>query len=249
MIYLNRIYSGKTVPGRWVTKIGFRKLMMNLVVKDEDVLKYLRENDVIKKHTNMGNLALDLDKYLSHSLDFRKIAKVEPLQGINLLKENNLIDNSSNDSSFEEIKIQKAKDSSNKKMFPFEEAVANKNTNNNTNNNNFNEINTFRIKNTNEIHVIKEEGKSEFLLTGMKFNDSKKNFIDFDNEMSPSNELKQSKYLPPLTKRSSYFKNKNIKIGDNFDNEEIKLTENNESIFFLYSYSYSYFIFIFILRK
>ena len=74
--------------------------MMNLVVKDEDIFKYLKENDVILKQKNMGNLALDLDKYLSHSVDFRKIPKVEPLQGINLLKENNLID-VSNDSSFE----------------------------------------------------------------------------------------------------------------------------------------------------
>jgi hypothetical protein len=203
--------------------------MMNLVVKDEDIFKYLKENDVILKQKNMGNLALDLDKYLSHSVDFRKIPKVEPLQGINLLKENNLID-VSNDSSFEEIKKQKAKDSSNKKMFPFDISQENKNITNN----NFNEINTFRKKNTNEIHVIKEEAKTEFLLTGMgmKFDDSKKNFYDFDNDInSPINDLKQSKYLPPLTKKSSYFRNKNIKIGVNFDNEEIKFPENYESIF------------------
>ena len=51
--------------------------------------------------------------------------------------------------------------------------------------------------------------------------------------MSPSNELKQSKYLPPLTKRSLYFNNKNIKIGDNKETEINSPKINESNILFL----------------
>ena len=186
----------------------------------------------------MVNVALDIDKYVSHSTKFRNLSNVEPIEGIILLKEKNLINDSSNDSSIDEIKSPTVKESAYNKMFAFNVEGKNVTTNNDCNKeekikSEKLENNVIKKNNNHDIHVIAEEGKNEFLLTGMKFDKSKKNFFDFDMEMITTNESKQSKYLPPLTKRSSYFKNKNIRIGDNLDTEDLKSPDINESIFYL----------------
>lgn len=218
----------------------------------------------------MENLALDIDKYITQSVNFRETYNLEPIEGICLLKENNLIEDMEHDSSFEDLNNNNNKkqnnlnnnispgDTFNMRKFSFE----NKNHNNNYPNEREKDINNNHLsekekdnkekirseksksishnqgnlkteknekinkRTSHNFHTIAEEGKSDFLLTGMRLTESnKKTFYDLDNENL--NELKQSKYLPPLTKRSSYFKNKNIKFGSD-NNNDLKFMENDK---------------------
>lgn len=209
---------------------------MNLIFKDDDILNYLRDNNVIKKQTNMPNIAIDIDKYVIDSVNFRKTKTLEPLEGINLLRENKLIKETNYDSSHNPFSSPNIKRNTlnNSKLFSFEknysplrneEKLKTENFSNLLNSTN--KIDKFKKKEyIPDIHPIAEEGKSEFLITGMKINDNnKKSFYDLDNEMSNLNELKESKFLPPLTKRSNYFKEKNITIRSQKDQME---RENKE---------------------
>lgn len=215
---------------------------MNLVFKDDDLLKYLRDNNVIKNQTNMKNIALDIDKYVKESVNFRKTKELEPLEGINVLIEKKLINETNYDSSHNPFKSPNAKNNFSSRILGYDNNFNSNDKGKEDKSKTENLSSIFNFSNKQEkikreyiqdIQPISEEGKSEFLITGMKIsnNNTKKEFYDLEKDVSQINELKESKFLPPLTKRSTYFKEKNITIRSQ---KEKKETEKNESILFYF---------------
>ena len=69
-------------------------MMTDLIQKDDEILRYLRENDIIKKHTNIKNIAIDIDNYINNSKNFRKLENIKPIEEINkFLDKNSTNDN------------------------------------------------------------------------------------------------------------------------------------------------------------
>lgn len=208
--------------------------MLNLVFTDDEIYKYLRQNNVIKKQTSIQNLANDIDSYVSHEINFRKLENLKPIEGINNInkqrekeEKENFSENKKNyiDTSIEREKMNKEKERENlgETLINYNNSKKEKESNKEEKSLKIKTEKSFKNLTTEkstknykgDIHIIAEEGKSDFLLTGMKL-DGKKTLYDEFNNFEDNNNLSEknnSKYLPPLTKRSFNIKGKSLNFN------------------------------------
>ena len=204
--------------------------MTDLIQKDDEILRYLRESDIIKKHTNIKNIAIDIDNYINNSKNFRKLENIKPIEEINkFLDKNSTNDNENIRKITKNLTIRTnynynntssgiKNDSSGIKINRSSKSLANVFD---FNDNKSNKKSFYSPSPMNNFQVIFEETKSDFLMTGLKFSNGQ-----------DIKEQNQSKYLPPLTNKSSFFINKDIKIIENKKTDE-NFDELNKGIFLL----------------
>jgi len=226
-------------------------MFVNLINKDEDLAKYLRDNNCLNKIKNFHSVAVDLDNYLQKSPSLKQMDLCRPISGIKKLIENQKLKEESPDSTFYEMeknnlfdeskiicndnqssinykKINTKKDYHKTEENLFTSSPQKKSRESSLFNfNNMKKENLIPIKEN--IEVITEEN-NEFLLTGMKFNNTNKkktlgftNNIETDFEKFQNNKKNSKEILPPLFKKSSTiisqdFRN-SILFGKHDDND------------------------------
>jgi len=228
-------------------------MVINLVNKDEDLAKYIKDNDSLTRTKNFNKLAINMDLLIDKSASLKQIELCRPISGIKKLIYMQTFRKESPDSTFCEM--------DSKGTFDDSKIVSNDNALN-TNNSKFlkNEslkkiedslflpspqkktresslFNSHTIKkeylvpSNKKIEVIAEEEINEFLLTGMKFNSQIKpinsiyNNFETENQKVPNKKYKEN-ILPPLDKRTSSILNQNIRSNLLFSKNDTN-KENN----------------------
>lgn len=252
---MNRLYSGREIPPQWSKKLHFREMLINIVNKDEDLAKYLKDNDNLNLTKNFHNLAINIDNLLEDSRSLKQIDLCRPISGIKKLIETQTIRKESPDSTFCEIDSKDAFNESkiigndnavstnNKKFFKRESLKKIEDSliiptpqkiSGESSLFNFHTAKKENLVPINEnIEVIAEEDNNEFLLTGMKFKSQKKPTIGRYDKCEAENDNNTNKKqkeinLPPLLKKQSSILSQNFRNNLLFGKNEASKQNNGE---------------------